>query len=62
MLKVFLDGGGFEDPEAEVEEIEEMDSDGEVTVKVTKKQKMDPLSTVLKAISHDAYKSLKVVD
>lgn len=62
-LKVFLDGAGFEDhEEAEIEETEEMNSDGDVTVKVMEKQKMDLLSTVHKAISHDAYKKLKVMD
>ena len=61
MLKVFLDNGAFEDPEAEEEIVEEEGDDGE-TVQVSKKQKMDPMSTVRKAISHKAYSMLQVVD
>ena len=62
-LKVFLDNGAFKDPEAEEEIVEEIKQgdDGEEIV-VTKKQKMDPMSTVRKAISHEAYSMLKVVD
>ncbi|KAJ2893720.1 hypothetical protein MKZ38_008306 [Zalerion maritima] len=63
MLKVFLESGSFEEPEAEVVEEEVQDEEtGEIAVKVTKKQKMDPLSTVKKAVSHKAYEMLKVVD
>ncbi|KAK5106063.1 hypothetical protein LTS08_000179 [Lithohypha guttulata] len=65
MLKVFLDNGAFEDPEAEEEIVqEEVEEDGndEATVQVKKKQKVDPMSTVRKAISHKAYSMLKVVD
>jgi hypothetical protein len=64
MLKVFLDGGGFEDP-AEEETIvteETADADGGA-VKVTKEQKKtDPASLVKKAISHKSYSMLEVVD
>ena len=67
MLKVFLDGGGFEEPE------EESDSEDEVVVTkgegddVTaesprKKAKTDPLRTVKKAIGHKAYAMLQVMD
>ncbi|RSM05348.1 hypothetical protein CEP52_006321 [Fusarium oligoseptatum] len=66
MLKVFLDGGGFEEPEEEDEEDEvvvDKDEDGNVTEKPAKKKaKMDPLKVVKKAISHKAYDMLKVVD
>ncbi|KAJ4326984.1 hypothetical protein N0V84_002597 [Fusarium piperis] len=66
MLKVFLDGGGFEEPEEKDEDEEvlvDKDEDGNVTEKPTKKKaKMDPLSVVKKAISHKAYDMLKVVD
>lgn len=62
MLKVFLDNGSFEDPEA-VEEVvtEEAGEDGEM-VQVKKKQKMDPMSTLRKAISHKSYSMLQVID
>jgi len=66
MLKVFLDGGGFEEPEEDDEEEEvvvDKDEDGNATEKPTKKKaKMDPLKVVKKAISHKAYDMLKVVD
>lgn len=66
MLKVFLDNGSFEDPEAEeeiVEEEEEVDDeDGETAVQVKKKVKMDPMTTVRKAISYKSYSMLRVVD
>ncbi|GAB1730816.1 hypothetical protein NU195Hw_g1749t1 [Hortaea werneckii] len=58
-MKMFLDNGQFEDPEDEVTEVE--NEDGEVVVaKVRAKQ--DPIATVRKAISHPAYRMLKVVD
>ncbi|KAI8689671.1 hypothetical protein NCS56_00230800 [Fusarium sp. Ph1] len=65
MLKVFLDGGGFEEPEEEDEDevVVDKDEDGNVTEKpIKKKAKMDPLKVVKKAISHKAYDMLKVVD
>ena len=59
MLKIFLDSGGFEDTEqAEVEVTE--DEDGVEVVSV--KKRMDPLTTVRKAVSHAAYGMLEVVD
>jgi hypothetical protein len=66
MMKMFLDGGLFED-EIEEEVVEEQGSDGEddkdtVAVHLEKKVKKDPLATVRKAISHPAYAMLKVVD
>lgn len=61
MLKVFLDNGAFEDPEAE-EEIVDEDGEDEEVVQVKKKQKQNPLSVVRKAISHKAYSMLQVVD
>lgn len=66
-MKMFLDGGKFEDPE-EQEVIEDTEVEGTdgitlTDVKVTKKKpKMDPLSVVKKAISHPAYGMLKVID
>ncbi|KAI0390446.1 hypothetical protein F5Y17DRAFT_62826 [Xylariaceae sp. FL0594] len=65
MLKVFLDSGSFDDvPEEEGDEVKEtVDEDGNVVVEVrAKRQKMDPLSTVMKAIGHKAYDPLRVVD
>lgn len=64
MLKVFLDNGAFEDPEAEEEIVEAEAKEGEDgdMVQVTKKQKTDPMSTVRKAISHKGYSMLKVAD
>ncbi|KAF2476598.1 uncharacterized protein BDR25DRAFT_300542 [Lindgomyces ingoldianus] len=62
MLKVFLDGGGFEgEGEEEITEEEMEDEDGVVQVKKEKK-KMDPLTVVKKAVSHKAYSMLNVVD
>jgi hypothetical protein len=57
-MKLFLDGGEFE------EEMEEDKIEGDaVKVMVTKEEKKtDPLATVRKAISHPAYRMLKVVD
>jgi hypothetical protein len=72
LLRVFLDNGSFEAAEeneaeeAEVIEAVKEDEDGNVVVDVkqeqAKRQKMDPLSTVKKAISHKAYDPLQVVD
>lgn len=65
MLKVFLDNGSFEDAEAQEEIVEELMVEGEGeegVVQVTKNQKVDPMSTMRKAISHKAYSMLKVVD
>jgi hypothetical protein len=70
-IKVFLDGGKFDDLELEEEiEDEEVKNDngsdneegGLVEVRVSKKQKVDPMAVVTKAISHPAYQMLKVVD
>ncbi|KAF2671743.1 hypothetical protein BT63DRAFT_422268, partial [Microthyrium microscopicum] len=68
-MKVFLDGGGFEDP-AEEEEEEDVEvivtKDGEdVTMEtaaraVKEKKKIDPISVVRKAISHEGYAMLRV--
>lgn len=64
-LKMFLEEGQFEDEEMEDEVVDEdlcKSEDGE-TVEVTKKRKKtDPMATLRKAISHKAYKMLKVVD
>ena len=66
MLKVFLDGGGFEEPEEEVEQTvlqeEVADENGKEVVQVTKKPKLDPLTLVKKAVSHKAYDMLRVMD
>jgi hypothetical protein len=70
-VKVFLDGGKFDDLEIEEEvegeevkdeEANEYEEGGLVDVRVTKKQKVDPMVVVTKAISHPAYQMLKVVD
>lgn len=65
-MKMFLENGQFTDEPDEEEIVEEegKDEDGDavmVSTKVTK-AKMDPLTTVKKAISHEAYRMLKVVD
>ncbi|KAI0470731.1 hypothetical protein GGR56DRAFT_143210 [Xylariaceae sp. FL0804] len=72
MLKVFLDSGSFEDPEAEEEEDEAEPEitvtelvDGEIAVlerAARKKRKMDPMAVLRKAVGHKAYDPLKVVD
>ncbi|ROW12588.1 hypothetical protein VMCG_00336 [Cytospora schulzeri] len=62
MLKVFLDSGAFVDEDAEEEIVEEVGDDGEVIVDKRKKQKLDPLNVVKRAIGHPAYNMLKVVD
>lgn len=63
-LKMLLDNGQFDDSEDEiVTEDQDADSDGSDAVVVKKeKAKDDPLATVRKAISHDAYRMLQVVD
>ncbi|KAI7553383.1 hypothetical protein KC331_g1265 [Hortaea werneckii] len=58
-MKMFLDNGQFKDPEDEVTETE--NEDGEVVVAKVK-ARQDPMATVRKAISHAAYRMLKVVD
>lgn len=62
-MKMFLEGGSFEEPEEEQEIVEEEEEGegGEVILKKQKK-KQDPLAVVKKAISHEAYRMLKVVD
>ncbi|KAK4497459.1 hypothetical protein PRZ48_011910 [Zasmidium cellare] len=64
MLKVFLANGQFGDPEEEdvIMETETEDGDEIVIEKKPEKKKQDPLAIVKKAISHDAYRMLKVVD
>lgn len=62
MLKVFLDSGTFEDEEAKEEIIETTGNNGEVIIEKVKKQKMDPMTVVKKAIGHKAYGMLRVVD
>jgi hypothetical protein len=71
-MKMFLDGGNFDELEVEDEVEDEVvklegedDDEGAdefVDVRIAKKQKMDPLLVVKKAISHPAYQMLKVVD
>lgn len=64
MLKVFLDSGSLGDekdgPEEEI--VEKIGDDGEVVVEKVKRQKLDPMSIVNKAIGHKAYSMLRVVD
>ena len=67
MLKVFLDEGVFEDKEAEesktsVKHKLSEEDDDMVEVEKVKRQRIDPLSTMRKAISHKAYDMLKIVD
>ncbi|KAK7914513.1 hypothetical protein PG985_012216 [Apiospora marii] len=67
MLKVFLDNGSFDDAEEEEEPVPETttDEDGIEVVEAkrpSKKQKMDPMTTLKRAIGHKAYEMLKVID
>ena len=69
MLRVFLEGGGFEYDEAEADEdaieVQHGGDDREaedLTVVAAKKRKIDPLAVVKRAIRHDAYDMLRVVD
>lgn len=62
MLKVFLDSGAFVDEDAEEEIVEAIGDDGEVIIDKRKKQKLDPLNVVRRAIGHPAYNMLQVVD
>ncbi|MCJ1433485.1 hypothetical protein MMC27_002847 [Xylographa pallens] len=67
LLKMFLENGHFEeDVEAEVEDEDvagedEEDAEGMVQVQA-KKRKVDPMAGLRKAIGHQAYSMLKVVD
>ncbi|KAK5628753.1 hypothetical protein RRF57_004468 [Xylaria bambusicola] len=68
MLKVFLDNGSFDDPELEEAEEEgeiETTEEGDLAIvnqEQAKKRKIDPMSTVKKAIGHKSYDPLVVVD
>ncbi len=67
MLKLFLENGSFDDPESGDEEGDvEMAEEGDAVVvgskPPVKKQKMDPVSTVKKAIGHKSYDPLVVID
>ncbi|KAK0304847.1 hypothetical protein LTR82_017039 [Friedmanniomyces endolithicus] len=59
-LKMFLENGQFVEPEEEVTEQDGKDGDEVIVEKA--KSKEDPLTVVKRAISHDAYRMLKVVD
>lgn len=61
-MKMFLDKGSFEDPEEE--EVVEDEGEGEDGAVVVEKRgkTQTPLDAVKKAISHEAYRMLKVVD
>ncbi|KAK0805527.1 hypothetical protein LTR91_019148 [Friedmanniomyces endolithicus] len=59
-LKMFLENGQFVKPEEEVTEQDGEDGDEVIVKKV--KPKEDPLTVVKRAIGHDAYRMLKVVD
>ncbi|KAK1059157.1 hypothetical protein LTR74_012845 [Friedmanniomyces endolithicus] len=59
-LKMFLENGQFSEPEEQVTEQDGEDGDEVVVEKV--KPKEDPLTVVKRAISHEAYRMLKVVD
>ncbi|KAK3671455.1 hypothetical protein LTR78_008733 [Recurvomyces mirabilis] len=63
-LKMFLDNGQFKDAEDEevIEDEEGEDGDEVVVGKTVKKARQDPLAMVRKAISHEAYRMLKVMD
>ncbi|KAK0940362.1 hypothetical protein LTR29_008101 [Friedmanniomyces endolithicus] len=59
-LKMFLENGQFIEPEEEVTEQDGEEGDEVIVEKV--KPKEDPLTVVKRAIGHDAYRMLKVVD
>ena len=64
MLKVFLENGSFDESFNDKDDLEK-NPEAEGTEKegpAPKKRKMDPLSTVKKAVGHKAYDMLKVVD
>lgn len=58
MLKVFLEDGGFEDPEVDGD-LEVVGKDGETR---TEKKKLDIMTTVKKVVGHKSYAMLEVVD
>ena len=61
-LKMFLENGSLDDgPEPDGEIVSKDDEDDAGQVIVTKK-KQDSLAVVKKAIGHEAYRMLKVVD
>lgn len=70
MLKVFLDDGVFEDKEDEKpktgvavkHKLSEEDDDLVEVEKVVKRQRIDPMGIMKKAISHKGFDMLKVVD
>lgn len=63
MLKVLLDGGPFQEEEADaVETVVEDEDEDEPMGGTAKKPKLDPMEAVMKAISHKAFAMLKVVD
>ncbi|KAI0439342.1 hypothetical protein F4803DRAFT_50028 [Xylaria telfairii] len=68
MLKVFLDNGTFDDPEDEDEEANlKTTEEGDAVVvdseaPPAKKQKMDSISLLKKALSHKAYEPFVVLD
>ncbi|KNG47460.1 hypothetical protein DDE82_002809 [Stemphylium lycopersici] len=62
MLRAFLENGAFEDEEEMVEEEVEVEGAGGMTVIEKVKKKADPLTVVKKAVDHDAYRMLEVVD
>ncbi|EON67117.1 hypothetical protein W97_06370 [Coniosporium apollinis CBS 100218] len=68
MMKMFLEGGGFEDPDEgdKMEVIEKtvvLDEEGnEGEEVVTREEKKDPMSYVRKGVGHRAYEMLKVYD
>ncbi|KAI0420722.1 hypothetical protein F5X98DRAFT_361745 [Xylaria grammica] len=67
MLKLFLDGGSFDDPESEDDEgdvktAEEGDAVVVESKARAKKRKLDPMSMVKRSISHKSYDPLVVMD
>ena len=58
MMKMFLEGGTFEEEEDDVE----MDEDGKDGMVEVKKKKTTPMDGMWKAIGHRAYGMLRVVD
>ncbi|KAJ8129807.1 hypothetical protein O1611_g3821 [Lasiodiplodia mahajangana] len=66
MLKMFLDNGSFDDEDEDEEEKFKTTEEGDAVIvdseAPVKKRRLDPMSTLKKAISHKAYDPLVVVD
>ncbi|QIX00448.1 hypothetical protein AMS68_005965 [Peltaster fructicola] len=62
MMRVFMEGGGFNELQPDLSEADTVVLDAEGNEVKAAGEKMTPLGTVKRAVGHDAYKMLKVVD